>query len=367
MEIFLIIFFAAAGLQILYFLFFLIAFSSAGKRQEQNMSEPASIIVCAHDEEQNLRELIPLLTSQDYPEYEVIIIDDRSNDDTWPLLREEAINNSRLKVVSVDKTPEKFNAKKYALTLGIKAAKYEKLILTDADCRPSGTKWLSRMMASFGEGTQIVLGYSPYYAKKGLLNRFIRFESLMTAIQYIGYALLRIPYMGVGRNLAYTRSLFLNNKGFHDFLHVTGGDDDLFINRYATARNTKVCLGADALVYSIPKTRWRSFFRQKVRHLSVGKLYKPGHRIMLGLFTISYFVTWFSGLPLLFLYDPYYWVAAPLALRSLLMFVLIYVAGRKMGDKFSLWPVVFLDFIYSIYYISTGLAALLTKKVQWRS
>lgn len=362
-----IIFFAAAGLQVVYFLFFLIAFSSAGRRQEVDASEPASIIVCAHDEEQNLRELIPMLTSQDYPEYEVIVIDDRSNDDTWPMLRDEASKNGRLKIVSVDKTPDKFNAKKYALTLGIKAAKYEKLILTDADCRPSGTKWLARMMGCFSEGTQIVLGYSPYNVKKGLLNSFIRFESLVTAIQYMGYALLGMPYMGVGRNLAYTRSLFLNNKGFHDFLHVTGGDDDLFINRYATARNTKVCLDADALVFSIPKTTWRSFFQQKLRHLSVGKLYKPRHRIMLGLFTISFFITWFAGIPLLFLYDPNYWIAVPLALRLLLMLVVIYVAGRKMGDKFSLWPVVFLDFLYSIYYISTGLAALLTKKVQWRS
>ena len=362
-----IIFFAAVGLQIVYFLFFLIAFSGGRNSAEKKAADPVSVIVCAHDEEQNLRALIPLLTSQDYPEYEVIVIDDRSNDDTWALLRQETQKYPRLRIVSIDKTPEKFNAKKYGLTLGIKAAKYDKLIFTDADCRPAGDRWISRMMACFDEKTEVVLGYSPYYKRKGLVNHFIRFESLITAIQYISYALLKIPYMGVGRNLAYSKALFINNKGFHGFLHVTGGDDDLFVNRHAHAKNTKVCMGTDALVFSIPKTSWGSFFRQKVRHLSVGKLYKPGHRIMLGLFTVSHFVTWFSAFPLLFLFEPYYLIATPLAFRFLLVTAVIYTAGKKLGDKFNLWSVLFLDFLYSIYYISTGLAALTTKKVQWRS
>lgn len=364
-----IIFFAAVALQAVYFIFFLTAFLSAKNTKATPTAnpEPVSLIVCAHDEEANLRELIPLLLDQDYPEYEIIVVDDRSNDDTWSFLWEENQKNSRLKIVSIDKTPDKFNAKKYGITLGIKAAKHEKIILTDADCRPSGRGWVSEIMACFDGKTEVVLAYSPYYKRKGLLNSFIRFESLITAVQYMGYALAGIPYMGVGRNLAYRKSLFIGNKGFHGFLHVTGGDDDLFVNRYAHAGNTKVCLGSGSLVFSIPKTSWHSFFQQKVRHLSVGKLYKAGHRIMLGLFTTSHILTWFLGLPLLFFYDPYYWIAGSLVVRILILITVVYTAGKKLGDKFNLWSVVFLDFLYAIYYISTGLTALLTKKVQWRS
>lgn len=366
MEILVIVFFAAAILQIIYFIFFLIAFLNTKRQKPSPGNEPVSVIVCAHDEEQNLRELIPMLVNQDYPAYEIIVIDDRSNDDTWSLLWEENQKHARLKIISIDKTPEKFNPKKYGLTLGIKAAQYEKIIFTDADCRPAGRLWISCMMASFDQNTDIVLGYSPYYRKKGLLNRFIRFEALITAIQYMSCAVAGMPYMGVGRNLAYRKSLFINNKGFHGILHVTGGDDDLFVNRYANGKNTNVCVGGDSIVFSIPKTTWRSFFEQKLRHLSVGKLYKPVHRLILGFFTTSHIVTLFLGLPLVVFYDSY-WIGALLLLRLLLLMTVVYTAGKKLGDKISVWAVLFLDFIYAFYYISTGLTALLTKKVQWRS
>jgi glycosyltransferase involved in cell wall biosynthesis len=362
-----VIFFAAVALQAIYFLFFIVALNRAKISREPSIRLPLSVIVCAHDEEQNLRELIPLLLDQDYPDYEVIIVEERSNDNTLDLLLEETKKYSRLKMVRVEATPENFNPKKYGLTLGIKAAAHEHLVFTDADCRPSNRQWLSQMAAGFDENIKIVLGYSPYFKRRGWLNRFIRFETFFSAVQYMSYALAGIPYMGVGRNLAYRKSLFINNKGFHGILHLTGGDDDLFVNRHATAENTRVCLGPQSLVFSEPETTWSRFFRQKVRHLSAGKHYKAGHRLIIGIFVISYFITWFSGLPLLFLYEQYYLIAATLVLRVMLLMITVWIAGKKFGDKFELWPVPFLDFLYSIYYISTGLRALLTKKVKWRS
>lgn len=361
-----ILFFLAAGVQIFFFLLFLIEFSKKEKsHQTAGIQESVSIIVCAHDEEQNLRELIPILLSQEYSNYEVIVVEDRSNDHSYELLLEEVKKDSRLRVVKIDRTPERMNAKKYALTLGIKAARNDLILLTDADCRPATTQWITAMVSCFDTGIDIVLGYSGYYKSAGFLNAFIRFETLLTGMQYIGLALRGVPYMGVGRNLAYRKSLFLNNKGFNTIIEVTGGDDDLFVNRHARMNNTRVCTGQDALVFSIPKKSWRSFFHQKVRHLSVGRHYKPAHRTMIGTFHLSYVVNWLTGVLLLIMEPGFYWILVVLLLRSAVVMRTTWLAAKKLGEEIEGWPLFFLDFVYVIYYISTGLWALLTKKVKW--
>ncbi len=211
------------------------------------------------------------------------------------------------------------------------------------------------------------MGYSPYRKEKGFLNLFIRFETLFTALQYVAYAILGNPYMGVGRNLAYRKSLFLSNKGFNGFLGVMGGDDDLFVNQHATAKNTAICLGENAMVYSIPKRTWREYFHQKVRHLSVGKKYRVGHRFLLGIFSISHTITWFAGVYLLFVFSGFIWVLGALLFRTILLTATTYQAAMRFGHKFEWWNVPLLDFLFVIYYLSTAPVALLTKKMRWKN
>lgn len=374
MFILVIVFFAAVAIQLFYLCLFLVAFSK--KRQEiQQPFVPVSIIVCAHDEEQNLTELIPELLSQEYPEFEVIVVNDRSNDNTYDYLLEQTKVHSRLKMVNVKDTPEHVNSKKYALTLGIRAASYDWILLTDADCRPVSKQWIAKFSQSFDDQTQFVLGFSPYIQKSGFLNLFIRFESLITALQYLSFAWMKNPYMGVGRNLAYRKSLFLEKKGFNNYLHVMGGDDDLFVNQHAHGRNTKVQFHPEALVTSAPKTTWKSFFYQKLRHLSVGKRYKFKHKLLLGLFKLSWVLTLLIGLPVLgvLLYNRtynellYQIIIGVLVLRWVILAFCVGSITRKAGLRFTLWALPVLDFVYPIYYISTGLVASLTKKVRWKT
>jgi glycosyltransferase involved in cell wall biosynthesis len=361
-----IVFLIAVGIQVIYFSLFIIAFS---KKRAHVTHEPSgvSVIVCAHDEEQNLRELVPLLVRQEHPNFEVIIVNDRSNDGTYDFLLEETKKEERLRMVNSGPVPDHVNGKKYGITLGIKAAKNDWIILTDADCRPNSDQWLKAVSQKCSHDKEIVLGFSPYQKEAGFLNLFIRFETLLTAIQYVGYALLGNPYMGVGRNLAYRKSLFLNNKGFNGFLRVTGGDDDLFINQHADAKNTALTLGDESLVYSIPKKTYRSYFHQKVRHLAVGKKYKFKHRFLLGIFSISHGITWFTGVPLLFLFSGFLWVLGALVLRLLLVTITTHQAAKQFGHKFELWFVPLLDFLFVIYYLSTAPIALVTKKIRWRN
>jgi len=361
-----IVFFAAIVTQVIYFTVFLIAFSRKQNISSTGNPVPVSIIVCAHDEDHNLKELIPLLLTQDYPEFEVIIVDDRSNDSTFDYLLEETKKNHRLRMVHVNRTPSHADGKKYALTLGIRAAQYDWVLLTDADCRPHNQNWVKSMSVQMADKTQFVLGYSPYLKRPGFLNSFIRFESLITAIQYFSFALMGNPYMGVGRNLAYRKSLFLEVKGFHEFLHVTGGDDDLFVNQHARKDNTQICIGEESLMYSIPKNAWHEFFVQKIRHLSVGKFYSGGNRFWLGLFTMSWLMSWLAGLPVLFILEMPYIVLGALVLRSILLSITVHNAARHLGHVFESWMVVVLDFIYTFYYLVTGLVALLSKKVRWK-
>ena len=366
LHILLICFYIFLGIQIIFFVLFIVGLS---KKPDTNnsISLPVSVIVCAHDEESNLRELIPTLLAQDHPEFEVIIVDDRSNDTTFDFMLSETTKDHRLRLVHINRTPPHVNSKKYALTLGIKAARYEWLLLTDADCRPQGNSWISSINTGFSKTTDFVLGYSPYMHKPGLLNAFIRFETLITGIQYIAMARMGIPFMGVGRNLAYRRSKFLAVKGFNDILPVTGGDDDLYVNQHARRGNTVVRADAAAQTYSIPKTTWRSFNQQKIRHLSVGKKYRLVHRLLLGLFIFSWLGCWFIGTPLAFYNENIYIIPILLALRWIVVVITIHLSAVKLGQNFALWTVPLLDFIYAFYYLVTGLQALVIQKVRWKS
>jgi glycosyltransferase involved in cell wall biosynthesis len=355
------------GIQITYLFLFLIAFSKKKSALQATTDPPVSIVVCAHDEEENLRELIPQLLNQQYSDFEVIIVEDRSNDNTFDYLLDATKQHGKLKMVRVTQTPEHINGKKFGLTLGIKASKNDWILFTDADCRPNGPNWIKEMSAGFTTENQIVLGVSVYEKEKGLLNNFIRFETFLTAIQYMGWALLGNPYMGVGRNLAYRKSLFINNKGFHPYLKITGGDDDLFVNAHAKRKNTAVIIGRESLVSSKPKRTWNDFYYQKIRHLSVGKNYKFSDRIILGIFSVTWILNWIFVLP----FTPFsawkYLLAACIGVRWILLILLFNHAPRKMGDSFDGWKTPFLDFIYAFYYIVVGPVAFFSKKVRWKN
>ena len=333
---------------------------------ENNPSEPVSVVVCAHDEEKNLRELVPLLLMQDYPQFEVIVVNDRSNDGTYDYLLEQTQKDARVRAVTVDRLPDHTNGKKYGITLAIKSARYDIILLTDADCRPSSNQWVRSMASGFDTAARIVTGYSGYIKSAGFLNLFIRYETVFTALQYISFALLGMPYMGVGRNLAYRKALFLDNRGFDKNLAITGGDDDLFVNAHATRENARVCIGPDALIYSIPKNSWPGFFRQKVRHLSVGGKYRIKHRFWLGLFLGSLAMVWISGIGTLASKGEALWVISGISLRLMLLIITIKKATRSFGHSFELGYVPVLDFLFVIYYLSTGAVAVVSKNQQWK-
>ena len=253
------------------------------KNEKSTAMEPVSVIVCARDSYEYLLDLIPAVLSQDYPDFELVIVNDCSQDQTEEYLKELARNNPKINLVNLTQNLNFFQGKKFPLSMGIKSAKHDLLLLTDADCVPTTDQWIKEMVSAYRNNTEIVVAYGPYFERKGLLNKLIRFDTLYIAMQYLSLSLAKKTYMGVGRNLSYRKSTFMKNKGFTSHYNIPSGDDDLFISQVANKRNTRVYIDAVNRVESEPKRSWGTWIRQKRRHYSTGIKYKSNINRILGL------------------------------------------------------------------------------------
>jgi glycosyltransferase involved in cell wall biosynthesis len=353
-------------IQLLYHWFFFrqVSFFKA-KNKEKSQQHPVRVVVCARDEAANLARNLPGLLVQKYNStHEIIVVNHNSQDETKYLLEEFKKTFKDIRIVNLEQEAKGIPGKKYPLSMGIKESKHEIVLLTDADCVPSSEFWLTKMQDGYNEGTEIVLGYGAYYKKPGTLNKLIRFETFHSALQYFSFALSGIPYMGTGRNLSYKKTLFLRNKGFSSINHLPGGDDDLFINKVANRTNTNVVIDKDAFTFSEPKNSFGEWFRQKMRHYTTGKFYKPVHKFFLGLYSMSHFLFYSLFVASLFYFD---WrlVCSVFLLRLISQAFIYYKAMHKLGEKdlFAWWWL--FDIWMVIYYFIFVPAIWKTPKKTW--
>ncbi|WP_437920923.1 glycosyltransferase [Sphingobacterium sp. LRF_L2] len=336
--------------------------------QKEVDQPPVSIIICAHNEQDNLRAFLPYIMDQNYPQFEVILVNDCSDDDTPWILHEFAQKYpNHFKIVEIKDYIRLKNTKKYAVTMGIKAAKYEHLVFTDADCQPQSPNWLSEIVGAFTSGKEIVLGYSPYFKEKGFLNKLIRFETTHTAMSYLSYALKTNAYMGVGRNLAYTKTLFFKGKGFNKHMHIKSGDDDLFVNHNATASNVNIAIHPDAHVYSVPKKTWKSYYTQKARHAGASVLYQTKHKRMLATQLVSAVLFYTALITCLISYPSYWFIPVSFyMLRLISQYIIFSRIYRKLAVSDLLFWLPLLDFFYYFYICINGLFNRRKSKLSWK-
>ncbi len=339
------------------------------EKEENNKQNPlVSVIICAKDEATNLKKFLPEIYLQDYPEFEVVLIDDCSIDDTYEVMRDfesRFPGKTRLVKVNENRDGRLRGNKKYALTLGIKAAKYNHLLFTDADCHPASKYWIKRMAKKFTGHKQLVLGYGKYSYQKGFLNKLIRYETVQTALQYFSYALKGMPYMGVGRNLAYTKELFMQNNGFYTHLDVLSGDDDLFVNEVATADNTTVCLHPESFTISIPKQRFKSFILQKRRHIGTAKYYKTKHKLLLAWYYTALSGFWITAV--LLLAGQFYWqyVLGIIFVRIATAWYINYKVNGIFKEKHLTWWYPALEISLILIQLWIFILNLFNKPVYW--
>jgi len=332
---------------------------------EDNTLSPVSIIIVAKNEAENLYNNLPLILSQDYPDYEVIVVDDQSKDESLDVLKALKKHYHRLEIVYIGPDVVERPGKKFALSLGMKKAKNNVILLTDADCKPLSNNWIKLMVRNLKDKHEIVCGFSPYRKKKNVLNLFVQYDTFHTALNYLSFAISGMPYMGVGRNLLYTKALFFKNA-FNGQLHLPYGDDDLFVNKNADSHNTAVEIHCDSFMLTEPPPSFIRWIRQKRRHLKAGKEYKTSHKCWLGFvwFTYLLFMALFAVNLIVSPLSLFVW--GIFALRIISMMVVYGMVLKKLKMIGLIWFLPITELIYNILYVPfMSLNAKFSKIVGW--
>jgi len=329
-----------------------LAFYKVSGDTNGNQSHNTSIVICYHNEEQKIDKYLPHIINQKVEE--IVLVDDNSTDETLKKLKK--YHSGHVKVMAIE---ESTRGKKNALSQGIKAAGNDSILLTDADCRPASEHWAEHMME---KPHAFVLGYGPMNKLEGVAALFSRFETYMTALQYLSYALSGIPYMGVGRNMKIDRKTLLTNKAQIKGTNLASGDDDLMINALANRDNTGICIHPESFVYSDPKTTLSAFLRQKSRHISTSAYYKPHHKLLLVLFSgiqIAFYMILIIGL-----------IAGMISVKLGLILLLIkwliqqvinYPVMKKLKESDLFWKFPVLDILFFVYLLTMPVYYLFNK------
>jgi glycosyltransferase involved in cell wall biosynthesis len=360
-------FIVVVAIQFLYYVivFRVFAFSKQQKNTLNNV--PISVIVCAKNEQENLQKYIPILLEQNYSNFEIVLIDDASRDYSLDIMEEFEKQSSKIKLVKVENNEAFWGNKKFALTLGIKAAKFDNLLFIDADCYPNSKNWIQEMSNQFANNSSIILGYGAYEKIKGsFLNKIIRFETLFSATQYFSWAKIGKPYMGVGRNLAYDRKEFYQVNGFNSHMKIRSGDDDLFINEVSNSENTSICFSPESFTYSEPKMNFKDWIFQKRRHIATASHYKFFDKMQLSLFYFTQFS--FILLSIFLMIFEFQWmiVLGIIAFRYLFTWIIVGYSASKLKEKDVMYwfPVIEITLIFSQLYFFV--LNLFSKPVYWK-
>jgi len=354
-------------IQLMYYLFVFGKFAFAKVQKSTPKRISISVIVCAKNEGENVARFIPLLAEQDYPDYEIILIDDASSDNTLEIFEQFEKQYSNVKLVKVQNNEAFWGNKKYALTLGIKASTKDYLLFTDADCYPTSKDWITTMSSQFTMHKTIVLGYGAYEkVANSFLNKIIRFETMLAAVQYFSWAKIGRPYMGIGRNLAYKKEEFYTVKGFISHMKIRSGDDDLFINQIAKSKNTAICYSPESFTYSQPKTTFKTWFTQKRRHVSTARYYKSFDKIQLALFYVSQMM--FLVLAILLLAFQYQWiiVLCLVAFRYLFTWIILGFSSGKLKEKDVMYWFPIIEIVLIFTQLNVFITNIFSKPVYWK-
>lgn len=336
------------------------------KRLNTSLSqEPVSVIICARNEDENLTEFLPKVLTQEYPEFEVVVVNDCSWDNTEHVIDEFAKIFPNLRKANIKEDAYYKHGKKFAVLVGIKAARYKRLVFTDADCYPTSNHWLAEMAAGFSESREIVLGYGAYEKQNGFLNKLIRFDAFSIAVQYLSAAIKGRAYMGVGRNMAYTSDLFFRQKGFSTHYHIQSGDDDLFVNQAATGNNVDVCINSEAITCSKPKKTFKDWRIQKARHLTTAPLYSSSSKSLLAFNYFSQYAFYTGLIGLCFSLNTLLLLPILLVLKVIVHYLILNKASQKLGEKDLLLGAPIYELIMLLIYPIFHLTKLFYKPEKW--
>ena len=327
------------------------------RTKSDDQLEPVSVVVCARDAYEYLQDLIPVLLTQDYPDYEIVIVNDCSEDETEEWLKDIERRETKIKPVQLRQHLNFFNGKKFPLSMGIKSAKNDLIVLTDVNCLPTNSQWLRSVVNSYGNNTEVVIGYSPYMNKKGVFNQIMRFDAVQYAMQYLSAALNKHPYMGIGTNLSYRKELFYRHKGFTSHYTTSVGDDDLFISQVASKKNTEVLIDAENAILTTPPHKFGMWAHIKSSRYSTIPQYDVKAKASSALFTWSHFLFYASFIALMLLKPAFALSIGAVYYIPILVFffllrygsqmIIYHGATKRLGEKGLLPGLIVYDLLFA--------------------
>lgn len=357
-------FIAFTGIQIIYyFLFSSILLKK--KSTESHPEKPISVIIFVKNNAKNLSQFLPSILTQKYSNFEVVLIDNNSTDKTHKVIQSFAKNHPIIRIVNVENNEAFWGSKKYALTLGIKASKYDHLLFTEATCNPISENWISEMSHQFSPNKSIILGYSSFKSENSVSNFIIRFYHFILSIQYLNFTKLGMPFMADSRNFAYKKDTFFKAKGFINHMKHEFGEDDLFMQDAANKTNTTFTISKDSFIESNTPKSFLSWFFDQRKKVFLKKKYKNKHRFFLGLFTISKMSFYLFAIIILF-YFPYKIILPFIISYFLIQYIIIGLSLKKLNEKKLIYFVPFLDCSFLLIQISIFMANLISKPFHWK-
>ena len=339
----------------LYYILFIfqkLAFLNPQRKSASN-EIPISVIIAARNESHNLQENLRFILEQDYSNFEVIVVNNNSSDDSYQVLSALKKEYNHLEIIEFNNPDHVRQGKKLPLTLGIKAAKNEHLLLTDADCKPKSNQWIKKMARGFKE-KEIILGYGPYIKTSGLLNSIIRFDTAWIGMNYFSFALNGFAYMGVGRNLAYTKRAYQAVDGYKSHHMLASGDDDLFIQEASKKSSLGIEIDADTHCFSPSKNTWSGWIHQKSRHFTTTPKYSFIKKLLLATYPITLVAAWFSFVSLMILSNSVFICFIMILFYTIKWWIqgkcLIKLNERKFALFFPFWDL-FYSFLSPVLYM----------------
>ena len=360
------VFAVVALVQLIYYLGIFGKFAFAKPQTVTPKRIPISVIVCAKNEAEKIKKLVPLLAEQDYPDFEVVLIDDASSDETLDIFEEFEKQYANVKLVKVENNEAFWGNKKYALTLGIKASKKEYLLFIDADCYPASKDWILQMSSQFTMSKTIVLGYGGYEKKNSLLNKIIRFDNMLTATQYFAWAKAGMPFSGEGRNLAYKKEEFFKVNGYIDHMNIRAGEDALFLNQAANKKNTTICFSPDSFTYCEPKKSLNAWLTQKRRQVYLNRFFSSFHKLQQRLYFLSQLAFIVLATVLLALQFNWMLVVPVIALRYLVSWITLGYSAAKLKEKDTMYWYPLIEIFLTFTQLNIFFRNLFSKPVHWK-
>lgn len=361
------IFVAVAAVQLLYYLIIFGKFAFAQPQEITPKRVSVSVMVCAKNEAEKVQKLVPLLAAQDYPDFEIVLIDDASSDDTLDIFEEFEKQYRNVRLVKVANNEAFWGNKKYALTLGIKAASKEYLLFTDADCYPASTDWITGMTSQFTANRTIVLGYGAYEkVKNSFVNKIIRFDAMLTATQYFAWAKIGRPFSGEGRNLAYKKDEFFKVNGYIEHMSIRLGEDSLFLNQAATKNNTTICYSPESFTYTEAKKSFGAWRKQKRRQVFTAKFFSTFDKFQLRLFFLSQLSFFILAIVLFALQYNWMFMVPVVVLRYLAGWLTMGYSAAKLKEKDTVYWYPVIEIILTFTQLNVFLTNLFSKPAHWK-